>query len=52
MSDGKNLFLGGIGKIKSFFSAEYGPTIGAAMGLFIVPAFGALSGLWKPALTG
>lgn len=52
MSDGKNFILGSIGKVGSFFSTEYGPTIGAAIALFVGPALSILTKAYQPALIG
>ena len=52
MSDGQNSLLGWLGKIRSFFSTEYGPAIGLAMALFIGPALKILSAAYTPAMIG
>lgn len=52
MGDGKNTLLGWIGKIRSFFSTDYGPAIGAAMAMFVAPALAILGSAYKPAMIG
>lgn len=52
MSDGQNNLLGWLGKIRTFFSTDYGPAIGAAIALFVAPALKILSAAYTPAMIG
>lgn len=52
MSDGKNLILGSIGKIKSFFSGEFGPVVGGAIGASLGVIAGIVGKLIGPTITG
>ena len=52
MADGKNLLLGWVGKIRSFFSADYGPMIGLAIGASLGAITKIVGGLIGPIITG
>lgn len=52
MADGKNHILGWIGKIKSFFSSEYGPVAGLAIAAVFGVLVKVLSTVGKAAMTG
>jgi hypothetical protein len=52
MSDGKNFLVGWIGKIKGFFSADWGPLVGVAIGAALTATLGLLSKTIQPILFG
>ena len=52
MSDGKNFLVGWIGKIKGFFSAEWGPLVGVAIGAAFTAIMSLASKAIQPILFG
>lgn len=52
MSDGKNYLVGRIAKIKGFFSADWGPLVGVAIGAALTATLGLLSKTIQPILFG
>lgn len=52
MADGKNYLLGWIGKIQSFFSSEYGPLIGTAIGVVVAGIGATIKTLVLPSMIG